>query len=129
MTEHSAARPFPLKGASSTTPSPDSAHHQDTMATSAEQEQSRVANQGAAVSGGRGDPDAVSNLSDDSGADGSDSDGPDDHVASKPEPKKKKTTKEKVATARANTASHFKKHWLWYLIGGIIFLAILLPIL
>jgi hypothetical protein len=104
------------------------------MATSAAQEQSHAGgqsatNQGATVSGARGDPDGVSRLSDDSGADGSDSDGSNDHVASKPEPKKKKTTKEKVATARANTASHFKKHWLWYLIGGIIFLAILLPIL
>lgn len=130
MSDQFTGRRFPLT---------DGTHHQDTitnssntMATSATPAQSHPQTGGheaATASGARGNQLDVSDLSDESGADGSDSDGSDDHVVTKPPPKKKKTTKEKVAAARANTAGHFKKHWLWYLIGFIIFLAILLPIL
>ncbi|EGX90669.1 hypothetical protein CCM_07089 [Cordyceps militaris CM01] len=55
----------------------------------------------------------------------------DDHIISKNSPRRE-LTREKLATAardgRAWSAAHIKHKWKWYLLGTIIFLAILLPI-
>ncbi|KAJ6787669.1 hypothetical protein PWT90_10360 [Aphanocladium album] len=55
----------------------------------------------------------------------------DDHIIQKNSPRRE-LTREKVAAAarngRAWSAAHIKHKWKWYLLGTIIFLAILLPI-
>ncbi len=55
----------------------------------------------------------------------------DDHIINKNSPRRE-LTREKVATAarkgRDWSTSHIKHKWKWYLLGTIIFLAILLPI-
>lgn len=53
----------------------------------------------------------------------------DDHVTEKPAPLKRKSTKEKVAAARAKGKAHFQKYWKWHLLALVVFLAILLPVL
>lgn len=57
------------------------------------------------------------------------SDSSDDNVVTKTAPARKKTRKEQLDEARKGTASHFKQNWIWYFLGLIIVLAILLPIL
>lgn len=43
--------------------------------------------------------------------------------------KTKNRKREQAKKARSAIGNHFKLNWKWYLVGGIIFLAILLPIL
>lgn len=53
----------------------------------------------------------------------------DDNVVDKPALKRKRTNREKISDASDKARAHFKKYWMWHLLGFIIFLAILLPLL
>ncbi|UNI15419.1 hypothetical protein JDV02_001954 [Purpureocillium takamizusanense] len=51
-----------------------------------------------------------------------------DHVADAKKPKEKLTRRQKLRNQQQKVKAHCRRFWLWYLIGTIIFLAILLPI-
>ena len=51
-----------------------------------------------------------------------------DHVGDAKKPTEKLTRRQKLRNQQQKVKAHCRRFWLWYLIGTIIFLAILLPI-